>query len=119
MAGRRPWGAGVFAATAVAALTLLAGRAGVPVMPAETNASVRVILLVAHTPVAHAATVRKAWLPDPGSPGRSATTAAVVTLLMLCTVSLRRTHMVSAAPGSLRWVRGPPVPAARPNTAGR
>jgi hypothetical protein len=118
MAGKRPWGAGVFAVTAVAALALFAGRAGIPAVAAGVQPS-RVILAVSHQPTVHALTARTGWQFDGDSPGRPATAAFVVALLMLCTLPLRRTRVAPAPTGSLRWARGPPLPAAHPSAAGR
>jgi hypothetical protein len=109
MAGKRPWGAGVFAATAVAALALLAGRAGVPVLHAGADATARAAQAVTHTPIKHAVIGRPAWRPDTGPPGGLAVVAAVVAVLILCTVSPRRTRVPSAAPGSRPRVRAPPA----------
>jgi hypothetical protein len=110
----------VFAATAVAALTLLAGRAGVSVLQTtRPSADARAAFSVSHPRDAHITIGRPAGLPDVGAPGRLGTTAAVTVLLILCTVSVLRSRAPFAAPRSHRWVRGPPVPAAHPRTAAR
>jgi hypothetical protein len=119
MAGKRPWAVGAFAATAVAALALFAGRAGVPAVAVGTTPS-RVIFSVAHHPVTHALIARPDWLRDPGAPGSlPAATAVLVASLMLGTVPLCRTRLASAASGSPQRVRGPPEAAVRSHTAGR
>jgi hypothetical protein len=118
MAGKRPWAVGAFAATAVAALALFAGRAGVPAVAAGTTPS-RVIFAAAHHPVTHALIARPDWLRDPGAPGSLPAAAVLVALLMLGTVPLCRTRLAPAAPGSPRRVRGPPQGLVRSHTAGR
>ena len=118
MAGKRPWAVGAFAATAVAALALFAGRAGVPAVAVGTTPS-RVIFAAAHHPVTHALIARPDWLRDPGAPGSLPAAAVLVALLILDTVPLRRTRLTPAAPGSPRRVRGPPEAGVRSHTAGR
>jgi hypothetical protein len=110
MAGKRPWGAGVFAATAVATLALFAARAGFSSLQGFTQRENRAVSTAAHQAFAHSPLGRPALPPDAGTPGRPATTLAVAALLLLFRiVSRRRTRAPFAAPRPWRWVRGPPA----------
>jgi len=110
MAGKRPWGAGVFAATAVAALALLAAKAAVTsAHPGPATAGPAVHAL-AYPTFAHVTHRLRGWLPDPGrSDGATTAAVAVVGIVLLTTVSLRRVRVPRAGSRSSHRVRGPPA----------